>query len=437
MNILFIQPKLNPNKNMGIKGLNLVQAEQFYFLHLSVYHLASITPPEYNIKLIDERFEDLIFSKDYDLVVITCSTPFAPRAYEIADRFKKKDVNVVLGGPHPSLLPKEAITHADSVIIGEVDINWEKLLKDSKEGKLKRFYKNKKEIPLEKIKRYRLDILDKYLLRTEASRGCPNRCKFCLVPILHGDKKRTRPIEDVINEIKQMKKKIINFDDPSLTTNVEYTKNLFKNLVGLNKKFTCCGNVDVLSKDDELLSLAKKAGCIGWFVGFESFNQKTIEEAGKKTNIIKEYSKVADKIHRHGMILIGSFMFGFDTDDKDIFDKTLDAIYKLGLDSVDFNILGVYPGTLLFDKLDKEKRILTKDWSEYNFGQVVFKPKNMTKKELEQGTWRIAKEFFSLKNIIIRCTKSLRYGFYPFIFITYKNLISRKFYYSWKYLYKD
>jgi len=436
MNILFIQPKLKGKTKFLNKWMQIIEEDQFYYLHLSIYYIASITPLDYKIKIFDERFEKKINFENYNLIVISCSTPFAPRAYELADLFRKNGKTVVLCGPHPSLIPDDAKPHADSVIIGEPDIVWINLLKDYERSKIKPFYKNSESVNPSKIKKYRYNLKNKKLpTRVEAGRGCPNCCSFCLAPVLLGTSYRTRPILEVIKDIKQTKEKIIHFDDSSLTTNPDYTKKLFKELKKLKKKFTCCGNVNVLSSDEELLKIAKEAGCIGWFIGFESFDQNTLERSGKKTNKIEDYKKVVNNLHKNKMAVMGSFMFGFDTDNIDVFEKTYNGIKELGIDSADFNILGVYPGTSLFNKMEEEGRIISKEWSKYHFGSVVFKPKNMTNEELEKETWKIALKFFSLKNIMILSFRSMKLGYYPFKIMLFKNITLRRFYRSWKTLY--
>jgi len=433
MKILFIQPKLNTKSSFLNKTMSIIESDQFYYLHFSIFYLAQITPLNYSIKIADERYKKINFNQNCDLVVVTFSTSFAHRAYEIADTFRKKGKTVIIGGQHASLIPNEAKNHADSVIIGEPDVIWLQLLSDFENGSLKPFYKNKEFPNPNKIKRVRFNFKNRFTVaRIDASRGCPNCCRFCLAPVLLGDKQRLRPIENVISEIKSTKNKVINFDDSSLTNNITYAKQLFVELKKLNKKFICCGNVDTLNKDDVLLKLARDAGCIAWFIGFESVNQNALDEIGKKTNKIIEYKSVVQRIHENKMAVIGSFIFGFDADTVDVFDKTLEAIKKLGLDSVDFNILTVYPGTPLFEIFEKEERILTKDWSEYNFGRAVFKPKNMTSTELENNTLRVAQNFFSFSNILRRSLHALKLGFYPFIFIFLRSFLFRKFYKSWK-----
>jgi len=247
----------------------------------------------------------------------------------------------------------------------------------------------------------------------QASRGCPMGCEFCSVTSNpEGCVFRTRSIDLVVEEIKKIKNKTLYFYDPSLTVNTDFTKKLFKEIKGLNKKFVCFGNANILAKDDELLGLAKDAGCQNWYVGFESVSQKTIDYLGKKSNKVQEYNKLIEKIHNHGMSVTGSFIFGFDTDTKNVFNDTIEAVYDLAIDVPEFTILTPYPGTPLFKRLDEEGRILTKDWTKYTeTGNVVFQPKNMSPRELLEGCEEVIHEVFSFSNIIGRTTKNRKFLF--------------------------
>ena len=212
--------------------------------------------------------------------------------------------------------------------------------------------------------------------------------------------------------------------DQLLTIDPSYTKALFKAMKGLNKKFVCEGNVDVLAKDEELIRLSYEAGCTEWTVGFESFTQQALDDIHKKTNAIEDYFLVVEKVHKYKMAILGNFMFGFDHDNPEVFDITQEHIANLGLDSARFAILTPYPGTPLFKKLEKEGRILTKDWKYYNRKTVIFEPKNISKEELQKGFIKISSKFNSLPNMIYRDLRALTLGFYPLLNCVIRNLES-------------
>ena len=203
------------------------------------------------------------------------------------------------------------------------------------------------------------------------------------------------------------KHKIISFYDPSLISDIEYATTLFNELKNLNKKILCQGTINILGKSDEFLKIAKEAGLFSWYIGFESISQKSLNETNKKVNQVDDYRSSIKKIKDYNMIINGAFVFGFDNDGPDIFEKTYDSIKNWDIDMVDFHILTPFPGTVLYKRLKKEGRILTEDWDKYNLVNVVFQPKNMSAKELFEGTRWITKKYFSVKNIIKRYYKAI------------------------------
>ncbi len=379
---------------------------------ITLPHLAAITPKEHDVRILNENYEDIDFEEDVDLVAITCYTMTAPRVYEIADEFRRRGKKVILGGYHPTALPEEAIQHADSIIFGMAESSWPKLLDDFKKGKLKKYYEKDTSFDVTAIPPLRRDLIrhNPLLGALQATRGCANACEFCAISSFCGRKVWQRPIDDVIKEIKEMPNKIFLFHDPHLTTNRKYAKELFKTMIKekIHKAWVANGTTNVLGTvDEEFLRLARKAGCVEWFVGFESVSQSTLDKIKKTHNQVKNFKKMIDRVHYHGMTIEGGIIFGFDEDGPDVFDMTLEKMYELEIDVVEINILTPYPGTPLFDRMEKQGRIITKDWSRYNQVDVVFKPKLMTEKELLEGTKKVAKEYYSWNNIIKRNAKAL------------------------------
>ena len=417
MRILFIYPY--PSKNSHSSYTKFLKI--FFYSPISTFEaLSSVTPKEHSIEIIDERFEKIDFEKDYDIIGISAMTPQAPRAYTITDEFRRRGKKVVLGGWHPSALPEEAKKYSNSVLIGEGEELWPQLLKDIDKGKLKRIYRQERPVDLSSIpitgsgrakeKGFRAAVV------IEATRGCPNGCDFCAITHSPGRRIfRVRPVERVIEEIRSIPQKYLIFNDASLTINPEYTKLLFKHMKELNKKFFCYGNANVLLRDEELLKLAHEAGCMSWFIGFDSVSQRSINTIGKRTNKVNEYTAVINKIHDFGMNVEGSFMFGFDTDTSDIFDCTLDFICDSEIDKAEFHILTPFPDTPLFDRLEKQNRILTKDWSKYDSKNVVFKPKHITAEELIDGVKKMYTGFYNPSNILKIIGRYVNKGFYPLV----------------------
>ena len=399
-----------------------------YYPSLTLDQLAAITPADYDLEIIDERWQNINYGWDGDLVGISSLTYSAQHAYEIADRFRSKGKTVVLGGYHPSSLPQEAKKHADSVVVGEAEESWPKLLEDFEQSRLKSFYHSKPVNPEKIPSCERISTRFQGVASIQATRGCPYECKFCAIQKVEGSTLRMRPIVEVIKEIKSIRSKRLFFADSSLTINPEYTKTLFKKMKGLKKTFSCYGNINVLGNDKEILELANEAGCELWLIGFESINQETLHAIGKQTNKVDEYANTVRKIRNHGMRIMGLFMFGFDTDMPEVFDTTIQAIYRWKLDKAGFAILTPFPGTKLYSELEKEGRILTKDWSKYNLKDVVFQPKNMTKEELYEGTKRLVNEFYSTTNSLKRSFRDDHITPHRFVYSVTSDYSAKKLY---------
>jgi radical SAM superfamily enzyme YgiQ (UPF0313 family) len=395
---------------------------------ITLEQLISITPDKYEVECVDERWENVDFNWDGDLVGISTQTLSANRAYNIADEFRKRGKKVVLGGYHPSALPKEAKQHADAVVIGEAELSWPQLLRDFENGKLKPFYQimpvDPKMIPPPK----RISQSLSFMGMIQATRGCPHGCKYCAVQNVEGSNFRTRPIKNVIEEIKSLQENRFFFADSSMTINSKYSKELFQEMTGLNKKFSCYGNINVLRNDDDFLNLASEAGCETWLIGFESVCKESIRYIGKKTNKVEEYASGVKKIRDYGMMVTGLFMFGFDTDKLDIFETTLKAINQMELNRAAFSIVTPFPGTALFDELEKEGRILTKDWSKYNLRNVVFQPKNMSAEQLVNGRNSMVKEFYSLSNCLRRGFQDTNPNFNRLVVRTARDYLLNNYY---------
>ena len=395
MKILLIMPHPNPKRSIFSK---------FQYPSLTLQQIAGITPKEHNVRIIDERYENIDFSSNYDLVGISCLTYNSLRGYEISQIFRKKGIKVIFGGYHASLLPEEVKKHCDSIVIGEAEFTWPQLLKDFEKGKLKPIYISNKVVNADEIPSARHDIgvYTPFFEAIQATRGCPTGCEFCAMNIVEGKIFRARPINNVISEMRTIRARRIFFSDASLTVNPKYSKELFKEMANLNKKFDCFGNINVISRDDEFLKLSRDAGVIKWYLGIESISQENINQAGKGTNKVENYARAIRKIKDYGMNVTGFFIFGLDHDTPEIFHRTLKAMYDWDLDEASFSIVTPYPGTRLFNRLEKEKRITNYDWSRYTEGNLNLKLNKMSKEELIEGIKNIAFDFYSIKSIYRR-----------------------------------
>ncbi len=403
---------------------------KFTYPSLTLKQLAAIIPSEHEIHIIDERFEPVDLSQQYDLVGISSLTYNSLRGYEIADYFRKQGTPVFFGGYHASLLPDEVKAHADAIVIGEAEYVLPQMLLDLKAGKLKPLYHADRLVEAEDIPAARHDIgsYNPFSEPLQASRGCPTGCEFCAMQIVEGNVFRGRPVDKMLDEVKTIKTKNIFFADASLTIRPKYSKELFSALAQCNKYFECFGNINVLSRDDEFLRIASDAGVINWYVGIESISQANIDQAGKGTNKVENYAKAIRKIQDHGMMITGFFMFGFDFDTTETFQKTLDLIYKWKLDEVSFSIVTPYPGTRLFERYDQAGRILNRDWSRYGEGNVNYKLENLTEEQLLQGIKMMAMDYFSPPNCIRRSFMNTNMSLYRILIKLARNFSLRSFY---------
>lgn len=397
MKLLLISPGRH-RKKPGIIG------KAFHVPPLSLGILASLTPPGVQIDLTDENLRDINYDSGPDLVGITCLTAVAPRVYEIARSFRERGSKVVLGGMHPSAMPLEAQQHADSVVVGEAEGVWPRLIEDFKAGSLQRFYKGKPPEPSQ-IAAPRREIFEGqgyYVKGTvQTSRGCPFGCDFCSVQRFFGNKFRFRSVPDIVDEIRALAVKFIAFVDDNIAGSTAYAKELFAAITPLNIKWICQAPISV-GRDPELLRLMYRSGCRGMFIGFESIAPESLKEIGKTVNVVGKFKEYIDRIHDAGISVEGAFIFGFDNDNRDVFKRTLDFMVDARIDFGQFAILTPFPGTNLQARLKEEDRITTYDWNKYDITHAVYKPAQMTASELEEGRMWIEQEFYSMKNTVRR-----------------------------------
>ena len=389
---------------------------------LGLYVLEGITPSEHQVKIVEEEIEDLNLDEECDLVGISCMTANAPRAYELAGEFKKRGKTVVLGGIHPTIMPDEASQYADSIIVGEAEDIWAKLLNDFKYGKLKKRYYSPepsldKFIPLD-YKKVKSGYLGQLNLIT--TRGCPYNCEFCSIPKT-SSRIRHVPIANIVRCIVESKSKYVVFHDDNIVGDKDYAKELFRELRPLKIKWI--GQASIRAADDsELLKLMVDSGCISLFVGIESLSIDQLKLLKKQVDNIQDLESAIKNIKKAGILIHASVIFGFDTDTKDVFKKTLKFLIKSKVCSASFNILTPYPNTSLFDKIKKEGRLITGDWRYYSHSFAVFQPKNMTAYELQSSKINVKKNFYSFFSILKRLPGNWRH---PLFFIM-ANCIWRK-----------
>jgi radical SAM superfamily enzyme YgiQ (UPF0313 family) len=382
---------------------------------LTLTTLAALIPDELDldVTLYDEGVEDLPNQIDADLIGMTVITGSAPRAYELSRQFRSQGKPVVLGGPHVTLAPEDAAPHADAIVVGYAEETWPQLLRDFMAGSMAKRYDMARDFSLQNPKNLvfaRRDLLRKSGYRTlntfEATRGCIHSCEFCVVPAAWGRKPFQKPVSHVIDDIRRQKAKRLLFYDLNLFADPRYARELFTALIPLHVQWFGLSTI-LVGRDPGMVDLLRQSGCLGLLIGFESLNPISLASMNKSFNRPQEYAQVVRTLHDAGIAINGTFVFGHDTDTEDAFDACLDFIEEAKIDLPRFSLLTPFPGTPLFQRLDQEGRILTRDWDLFDGQHVVFQPKLMTVQQLLQGHERVWKKTYSWRGIMHRMTRQM------------------------------
>jgi radical SAM superfamily enzyme YgiQ (UPF0313 family) len=385
-------------------------ARFFRFSMLSSQYVAAAMPSYVQTRIIDEEVEALDFNLEADLVGISFMTYNAPRAYSIADEFRACGTPVIFGGYHPTFLPEEAIQHADAVCIGEAENNLPRMMEDFCSDRLQPFYRSSP-VNLTGLSLPRRELINKRdyapLEFLQATRGCNYQCSYCSVSAFNNQKLRTRPVDEVIDELKMLGRHVLFMDD-NLTGDRAYALELFRLMLPLGKKWYSQAGLG-LAFDDELLDLAARSGCQGLFIGFETLDEAGLREFKKKPNLGKDYTTAVAKLHGRGIAVCAAFMFGSDEDKPDVFERTLEFLLDSNIETVQATRLTPFPGTPLFAALDNQGRIFDKDWSHYDFNHVVFEPRQMSRETLDKGVAWVLLQFHTRRAIARRVWSSLHY----------------------------
>jgi len=423
MKLLLVQAShLLPNGGV-FKSSSLV------YPSLALPLLAALTPPDIEVELVNEYYESIPFDSDADVVALSVLTVQAPRSWQVAREFRRRGKKVVVGGFHPSFSPEEAAEHADAVVIGEAENVWEELLRDAEHNRLKKFYRSERPADLSKLPVPRYDLINRkgYAFRAmpvQTSRGCPHNCDFCSVTKFYGGKYRFRPVEQVVRDVQAVPSRYVFFVDDNIAASRKYAMELFEALRPLGKIWGSQCNISA-ADDTELLQAAAESGCIYLFLGIETLNEKALAKIHKGFNKVEKYASQIRSIKEAGIEPIASIIFGLDGDDSGMFDSA----YKFLLDNrvaiAYFFILTPVPGSELFNRYEKEGRLLTRDWSAYGGDRVVFRPLLLSPEELEGGFWKTLKRFYSWSSIFRRLVWPPKIGKKTLISLKY-NICHRK-----------
>lgn len=401
MKIAFLAPAGAMHRYNGMFHKNL------HYAPITLALLAALIPKELNADAViyDETAEAIPPDLEADLICITCITGTAVRSYKYADYFRSRGIPVMIGGVHPTVMPEEAKDHADCVMVGLGDETFPQAMRDFAAGELREFYYGHSCVDISGRPIPRKDLLkkDRYItLNTvECVRGCNHSCSFCAYPTAFGKRVITRPVEDVIAEIKTFKGKFVIFPDVNLIADIRYARELFTAMIPL-KKWWFGLTTTAIGHNDELLDIFRRSGCKGLLLGFESVNQETQKDINKGVNSVNEYEWLMEKLHDNQILVMGCFAFGSDEDSADVFKRTAQLCLNAKIDLPRFSIITPFPGTPFYNELKEQGRITETDWALYDVEHVVYEPKNMSKQELLDGIEEAWKLCYSWKSIFKR-----------------------------------
>lgn len=406
---------INPVKQRSGTLLSRISVSQ----PLSLAYIAAVTPAHWDVKIIDENFGAFEF-EPADLVGITAFTTNVTRAYEIAGQYRDRGIKVILGGIHVSMVPDEAQQFADSVLIGEVENIWEKIIADFEANRLAQRYigpavdfENSRIIP-------RRDLLHPgyFWQSIQTSRGCPFNCTFCSVSKYMGEQYRQRNVEAVLEDLESIESKYVFFLDDNLLgysgENRQRAKDIFQGMVerNLGKKFWMQTSINV-ADDEDLIRLAAKAGCMFAFVGFESINSEQLRQMRKGINLkngIENYLRVVDTFHKYGIAVLGSFVIGNDNESQSYYEELAEFLLHSGIDIVQITLLTALPGTELMERMKKEGRLIfdnyPQDWEKYRFSHMIHRPEGVDVDTIYTGNNYIKHHIFSFPNYQFRLLRS-------------------------------
>ena len=421
MHITFIRPSI-----YGSRAHDAMQPLAFAIL-------AGLTPPDTTISFYDERLESIPFDKPTDLVAITIETYTARRAYQIATQYRQRGIPVVAGGYHVTFLPDEALHYVDAVVLGDAESVWTQVLEDAAAGNLQQRYTSS-DMPSLAGLHYERSIFQnkKYnaVLPIQYSRGCRFACDFCSIHAFYGTSVRNRPVAEVVEEIRASGKHFVLIVDDNIFVNVDAAKELFEAMIPLKVRWGCQISIDI-AWDTELLRLMQRSGCIAALVGFESLDTGNLRQMAKGWNLKRgSYQEALQQFYQHGIMVYGSFIFGYDHDTLDCFQTTLDFALASNLFIVNFSGLQPTPGTRLYQRLQDENRLIYNRWwlhPDYRYGDITYQPAQMTPAQLTQGCYDARMQFYSYRSFLKRLQGSVnRQSFSHLLLYIGANWINRR-----------
>ncbi len=396
------------------------RVERYWTSALTLPYLEALAPPGFTFELVDDSLREPPLDTDADLVGLSAMGLQIGRAYWLADEYRQRGRTVVMGGQWVSLAPEQALEHCDAVVQGEAEHAWPDLLRDLAAGGLKRrIYRTDRlhdwrrlpKVDLEHLPLWRRQLMSERVYREYyfqfpllVTRGCPFRCDYCSVAQFHNNSYRCRPVEEVVEDvraIKAMGSRSILFMDDNPVANKRYAKELFRALIP--EKIRWCSQCTIqIAEDAELLDLAARSGCFLLSIGFESIKQANLDGINKPWADAARYARLMRAIRAKGIQIVALMMVALDDDRLEDFDRTLEFLIRNKVALAKFHLPMPYPGTRFHDEMERQGRILTKDWNQYHYGRAVVAPRHFSPQQAERKFWEAYEGFFELKSIVRR-----------------------------------
>ena len=374
--------------------------------------IAGLTPRDVHVRFYDDRMEMIPVDEPTDLVAISVETYTAKRAYQIASAYRERGVPVVMGGFHATLCPDEVADYADAIVVGEAEKVWAAVIDDARHGRLQKFYRGSGRPSLAGLRPDRSVFRGKRYLPiglVEAGRGCHFKCEFCAVTKVFDASQTRRPTEEIIAEIEQVRRefgrKLFFFVDDNITSNLDEAKAFFRALIPLKVRWVSQSSINA-AHDEEFLDLLSRSGCMGVLIGFESLDEQNLAAMNKRFNTMRGgFEQALANLQRHRIRVYGTFIFGYDRDTPDTFEQTVAFAKRHALYIAAFNHLTPFPGTPLYERLERDGRLRFGRWwldERYTYNTIPFTPANVAPDELQRLCVDARRRFYSWPSILRR-----------------------------------
>ena len=385
--------------------------------NLGLLTLAGVIDPRHELVYIDEEYlsketmDRFIYKEHFDLACLSVINAQYKRSYQLSEIFRSRGIPVVMGGIHPTALPEETLEHADYIFIGEAETTFPEFLEDFENGTPRRIYRAGPPVDLTKLPPPRFDLMkqfdyaDKFnRFPIQATRGCPRKCDFCFLPKIYGPQHRHKTVDQVIKEVEAVKSMVeqpfISFTDENMFIDREFSKELIQRMAPMNVLWECYCDIAV-AEDEELIGLLRESNCTLLLIGLETINPKNLKNHNPwKFSKIKKYRESICKIQSQGIGVAGLFIVGFDDDDASVFQSIRDFAFETGLVDVEVSALCPFPGTRLYERMEKAGRIINRNWEKYTWIHMNFQPMKMSAGEIVEGLFGLFKDFVRIERLI-------------------------------------